>query len=190
MRQAGKAGAQLFQHVLRQLDQLGALLDQRVAAARLRRMNGAGNRKDFLALLGRQPRGDERARLQRRLNHQRAPAQTGNDAVALGKVGRQRRRAQGKLADEQALQGNAVRQLQVFFGVDPVQSGADHRNRRAAAQQRAIVRRAVDAQRQTRHHANTRAAKRLGKLPGIALALRGGIAAAHDGQALCYGFAS
>ena len=68
------AAAQLLEDVGGAVDQLGALLDQRVAAARLRRMDRAGNREHVAPGLDRQPGGDQRARLQRRLDHQRAAA--------------------------------------------------------------------------------------------------------------------
>ena len=103
-RAARRRAAQLLEDVGGAVDQLGALLDQRVAAARLRRMDRAGDREHVAAGLGGQPRGDQRARLQRRLDHQRAARQPGDDAVALiGKFSAQRRRAERELADEQAV---------------------------------------------------------------------------------------
>ena len=81
-------------------------------------------------------------------------------------------------------------QFKVFFGVHPIQSGADDGNCVAAAQHGAVMRRAVNAQRQPRHHADSCAAERPGKLPGVAFALRRRIAAADDGQAVCYFFNS
>ena len=85
-------------------------------------------------------------------------------------------------------------QLQVFFGIDPVQAGAHHRNGVAAAQQRAIMGRTVYAQRQARHHADAGCAKSPGKLARVDFALRRGVAAAHDCEVgwrlLCYCFSS
>ena len=118
---------------LHRLDQLGALADQRMAAARLRRMDRAGNGEHLLALLGRQPGGDQRARLQRRLHHQRAARERRDDAVALREVLVERRRAERELAHDQAACRDAVRQVAVPGRVDAVQSRADHRHRRQAA---------------------------------------------------------
>ena len=61
-----------------------------------------GIAKTSRPVLGRQPRGDQRARLQRRLDHQRAARQAGNDAVAHREVLRQRRRARREFADQHA----------------------------------------------------------------------------------------
>jgi hypothetical protein len=52
---------QLFEHVAHRLDQLRSLADQGMAAARLGRVDRAGNGEHFLALLGREPGGDQRA---------------------------------------------------------------------------------------------------------------------------------
>ena len=98
----------VFQDVLRRLDQLGALADERVAAPGLWGVDRTGDGKHLAALFGGHPGGDERARLQRRLHHQGALRQTGNDAVALREVGRQRGRAQREFADQGAALGDPV----------------------------------------------------------------------------------
>ena len=92
-------------------------------------------------------RGDQRARGQRGLDHQRAARQPGDHAVALRKVLGQRRHAELELRQQQAVLGDAVRQRAMARRVDAVQPGADHGNRAAAAGQAALVRSAVDAQR-------------------------------------------
>ena len=145
-------------------------------------MDGARNGEDVLALFGRQPRRDQRAGLERRLHHQHALRQAGNNPVALGKVGVERRRTERKFADQEALLRDSVRQFEVLFGVDPVQSGADHRHGSAATLQGTVMRSAIDAQRQARHHTQTGGRKCLGELPGIDFPLRRGVATAHDGK--------
>ena len=76
------------------------------------------------------PRRDQRARLQGRLDHQRAARQAGDDAVAHRKVLCQWRRAERELADDEAVGRDAVRQCAMALRIDPIQSGADDRDRR------------------------------------------------------------
>ena len=67
--------------------------------------------------------------------------------------------------------------------VDAVQPGADHRDRAARAVERALVRRAVDAQRQARDDGRSRARLRWrGEGARVVRALRRGVAAADDGE--------
>ena len=82
--------AQLAQHVVAGLHQLRAFLDQPMAAARLRRVDGAGDREDLAPALERHARGDQRARLERGLHHQRAARDAGDQAVAAREVVGQR----------------------------------------------------------------------------------------------------
>ncbi len=154
-----------------------------MAATRLWRMDRARNGEHLAALLGGQPGGDERARLHGGLDHQRALRQPGNEAVALRKIGGQRRRAQAVFAHQGAAHQDAVRQIAVVLGVDTVQPGAHHRDGGRVGIERALVGRAVHTQGQPRHHAHTGLAQRTRKLPRIGLTLRRGVAAAHHGQA-------
>ncbi len=164
-----------------------------MAAARLRRMDGAGDGEHFAPLLRRQPRRDERAGSQRGLHHQRALRKPGDDAVAPGEVGGQGRRAERIFADHHALAGDAVRQVAVAGRIDTVQPRADHGDGAGAGsatvrQDRAglqgpFVRSGIDAERQPRDDAQARAAQRPPELPGVLRALRGRVAAADDGQA-------
>ena len=85
----GRRGqAKFFQHILRRLDQFGALFDERVAAFGLCGMDGARDGHHVAALLQCLFRGDERARLQGGLDHQRGLREAGDQAVAARKVGR------------------------------------------------------------------------------------------------------
>ena len=186
------AGVQphFFKHILGRLHQLGPLFDQGMAAAGLGGVDGARNCEHLLALLGGQSGGDQGARLERRLHHQRALRQAGNQAVAPGEVGRQRGRSQVVLADQQAVAGDAARQVKVIFRVDPVQPGAHHCHRGEPlgawlqALQSALVRGSIDAPGQARNNGGTGGAQRPGKVLRIDGALYGGVAAAHNRQAV------
>src|SRR6185369_18099178 len=107
------------------VDELGALLEQRVTAARLRRMNRAWNREDVLALFSGLPGRDQRARFQCRLHHQSALAQTCDDPVAFREVGRQGWGTQWVFADQKPALCDAPGKFQVLARINPVQSGAD-----------------------------------------------------------------
>ena len=109
-------------------------------------------------------------------------------------MGPQRRCAQGVFAEDQALLGNLVSQIVVLPRVDPVQPRAHHRHgghrvwwcmAQNGAEQRALVRRAVDAQRQPRDNGQATRTQAAGKVTGIDLPLWGGVAAAHDGDGVC-----
>ena len=100
---------QLVDDVVGAVDQLGALLDERVAAARLRRVDRAGDREDVAAGLERQPRRDQRARLHGGLDDERAARERRDDAVPDREVLRQRRRADRELADQEAVGGDLLR---------------------------------------------------------------------------------
>ena len=88
-----------------------------------------GNREHLLALFGRLPRRDQRARLQRRLDHHRALAQRRDDPVAP----RESWPASGGVPSGYSLTSSpclrdAVRQRQVLARVDAVQPRAHHRD--------------------------------------------------------------
>jgi hypothetical protein len=89
-----------------------------------------GNGEHLLALLRRQPRGDQRARFAAPPPPPACLAQAGDQPVAARKVLLQRRRADRVLADQRAAFGDAVRQVTVARGIDPVEPGADHRDGR------------------------------------------------------------
>src|SRR5262249_62069920 len=64
---------QLVEHVLGALDELRALLEQRMTALRERRVDRAGDRKDVAALVRGEPRRDEPAASECRLDDHHAP---------------------------------------------------------------------------------------------------------------------
>ena len=124
-------------------------------------MNRARDGKHLFALLNGQPCRDQRPGFEGRFNHQCPLRQTGNESIAFGKVGGEGGRAQWVFTDQQAVLGNAVRQIAVGSGVHPVQACADDSNgdqRRgvlSSALQCAFMGGAVNAQGQSRDHRQT-----------------------------------
>ena len=182
--------AQFLQHVLRRFHQFGALADECVAPPRLRRVDGARDRENLAALLGSHPGGDQRAGSERRLHDQRALGEARDDAVALGKVGRQGRRAEGVFADEQAARGNAVREVEVLARIDAIQPRADHGDggwvricQRCRTVERALVRCGIHAQCEARNDGEAGLSQGARKQSGMFGSLRRRVAASHDGQA-------
>ena len=105
--------------------------------------------------------------------------------LRCGKFAAQRRRAERVFADEQAVRGDAVRQLEVALRIDAVEPGADHRDGASPAPrlERALVRRAVDAERQARDDGEAaRRSDGAAKARAFSSALRRRVAAADDGQ--------
>ncbi len=110
--------------------ELGALADQLVAALRQRRMDRAGDREDLAALLARVAGGDERPRLQRRLDHQDAARKPADQPVAPRKVHRARRRARARTRrGAPPRSAIACASVAVARRVHAVEARADHRQR-------------------------------------------------------------
>ena len=118
-------------------------------------------------------------------------AQSGDDAVALGKMVRQRRRAQGAFTQDHAMLHDAMRQIAVLARVHAIQSGADYGNGRQSDNanllgqgclQSAFMCGAIHAQGQTRHYRPTHFCKCLAKSACIAGTLWRRVAAAHHGD--------
>ena len=84
------------------LDELRALADQRVAAARERIVNRARNRKHLAAVVERTACRDQRAAAPRRLHDQRAERKPGDDAIASRKVRPSDRGTDGDLGHQRA----------------------------------------------------------------------------------------
>ncbi len=116
------------EHVLRRLDQLGAILDEAVAAFGEWRVDRTGNRKHVAPLLRGEARGDQRAAGERRLDDQHAARETADQPVAARKVARKRRRAQREFRNDAALSGEPVREVAVARRIDAVDAGADDRD--------------------------------------------------------------
>ena len=118
----------LFEHIVSSFHQLGPLAYQRMAALGLRRVDGAGNGKDFTPLLVGQTGRDQRARLQGGFHDQGALRQAGDDAVALREMPGQGLAAQRVFADDQPMERNLLRQFGVRARIDLIESGADDGN--------------------------------------------------------------
>ena len=89
----------LSEHVGERLGQVRALPDQVVRAAAARVERRAGHREQLPPVLLRQPRGDQAARARRRLDHDHAERQPGDDPVAAREVPGLRRGAERRLGD-------------------------------------------------------------------------------------------
>src|SRR3546814_12896540 len=87
-------------------DQVRALADQQVAAVRAGSGRRARHGHHLAAIIARPPRGDQRSRFRRRLDHHRAVRDAGDDAVARGEVARERFGAGGLFGDEQLVACN------------------------------------------------------------------------------------
>ena len=136
-----------------------------MAAARLRAADRARDREHLAVALQRQPRGDQRARLQRGLHHQRAQRQPGDQPVALREMRCQRSGAEHMLADDQAACSDDARGQRLMLArIAAVDAGADDRHRRRAGIQRAQMGGRVDALRQSGDDAQAVATQSGGEL--------------------------
>jgi hypothetical protein len=73
-------------------------------------------------------------------------------------------------------------ELGIARGIDDIDTGAEHRDRRAAARKPAAVRGGVDTERQARDDCEACIAERARELLGVARALCGRVPAADDGE--------
>src|SRR6516225_4684104 len=85
--------AELREDVFGGFDELRAVANQPMTTARQRRVYRSWNREDLPALLPGETRGDERARLERCLDHQHAARQSRKEAIAARKIFLEGRRA-------------------------------------------------------------------------------------------------
>ncbi len=154
-----------------------------MAAARLRRVDGARNREDVAPAFQRHARGDQRARLDGGLHHQRAAGDAGDQAVAAREIEGERVRAQRVFAGDQALLGNAASKAGMPGRIDAIQAGADESDRAARAGQAAVVGRAVDAHGQAGNNGQPALTQKTSEFTRVVHALRGRAPAAHDGDA-------
>ena len=146
-------------------------------------MDRSGYGENVASLFARQPGGDQRPAALRCFDHQTAERQARNDPVAPREVLLERRRAEGELADDDAIIGDALRQFAVPRRVNPVAAGTDDGNRRAAAGKTAAMRGGIDAERQATDDGEARLRQRSRKRFGVGVALRRRVAAADDGDA-------
>ena len=130
-------------HVGGILDQGRAVADQLVAALRARVERRARHRHHLAPRFGRQPRGDQRARSRRRLDHHRPAAHPGDDPVAVGEMARPRLGARRHFGEHQPALVQRLLPLLVLGRVEDVDAAGDDADR--AGLQRAVMRGAVDA---------------------------------------------
>ena len=165
------------------LHQLRALANQLMAAAGPGMMDGAGQGEHLAALLGGQTRGDQRTAGGAGLHHQGTQTETADDPVAPREVGRLRRAVQRQFRDQRATLGQqAPGETQVPARIELPQAGAQHGDRAAAGLQGALMRRAIDAQRQATGDAEAGRGQAVGEPPGIVQPLGTGLATADQGQ--------
>ena len=121
-----------------------AVLQQRVAAGSPRVERRAGHGEDETAEIGGPTRRDERAGPPRRLDHDEAEGDAGDQPVAAGKVARPRLPAERHLADRQPLAArDAIVERRVLRRVGPVEAAGHGRDR--AGGKRRLVRGGIDA---------------------------------------------
>src|SRR4026209_1780553 len=135
----GEKGAEFREYVLRAFDELCALADQAMTAARQRAVDRTGNGEDLASLLGCQPRRDQRAARERRPHGQPA-----DDAIATRKVLRQRRNAGGKLRDKCASRRDLARERRVLRRIDAFGAATRHRDRATLSRERTTMARGAD----------------------------------------------
>src|SRR6188508_115328 len=178
----GEKGAEFREYVLRAFDELCALADQAMTAARQRAVDRAGNGEDLASLLGCQPRRDQRAARERRLHDQRPHREPADDAIATRKVLRQRRNAGGKLRDECASRRDLARERRVLRRIDAFGAATLHRDRATLSRERTTMARGVDAEREPAGDREPGACEVRGKLGGRVAADRGRVAGADHGE--------
>lgn len=145
--------AQFFKNVGCGFDQFRALLDQFVAAAGDRRMNGTGNGEYFAPLFGSPTGSDQRATLRGGFDDQHAARQPGDDPVATRKVRGDGRRTERKFGNDGAAFGDGQRQFLVAGRINAVGASADHGDGFATGGQRATVGGGIDAEGETADNA-------------------------------------
>ena len=99
---------------------------------------------------------DQRAGAARRLDDDRRLGERRDDAVADGKAPRRGLDARPPLRDDRAGRGDARRERRVAARVVAVDAAAEHRDRAAAAVERARMAGRVDAEREAADHAHAR----------------------------------
>ena len=146
-------------------------------------VDGTRNGVHLAPLFRRQPRGDQRAAGGTCLDHQHTQRESADDAVAPGKVCRQRRAVQRQLRNQRAATlDDAPRQRLVAPRIEPAQAGAEDCHGRATSLQRALVGGAIDAQGQPAGDGEAALRQAARKAPGGAQPGGAGAAAADHRQ--------
>ena len=163
----------------RRLHQLGALAQQPVAAAGHRVVDRTGHREYLAAHLGGQAGGDQGAGFLGGLDHQRAQAEPGEDAVATWEMLAQRPGAGGVLTDYRTGAGDLLQQRPMTNRIGDVGAGAEHRHGRAGDVEGGLVRGGVDPGGQPAGDAEAGLGQCAREQAGIGAAAGGGRPAAH-----------
>jgi hypothetical protein len=143
-------------------------------------MDRAGNREYIATLIARESRRDERSGRQRRFDDEDAAGEAADQAIALREVLPARGRARQVFRNERAFACDALREVAVARRVDAIEAGADDRQRRRVASERALVRCGVDADRQSGDDREARARERVRELARGLAPLRPAVPAADD----------
>ena len=179
---ATRSGRARLDHVRGVLDQRRAVADQLVAALRARVERRAGHRHHLAARLGGQPRGDQRARARRRLDHHRPRASPAMIRLRQGKW-----RARGSVPGGCSATSSPRSHMRllprlVLRRIGDVDAAGDDADR--AAFQRAVVRGAVDAAGEARDDDQALLAEVVRQPAGEAAGRRRGVARADDRDGL------
>src|SRR5208283_2753855 len=174
--------AELVEHVIDGFDQLGALLDQSVATLGKRRMDRSGYRGYLVPLRNGVASHAKRAAPERRLDYQHAAAQAGYQVAAAGEMGGLRRGAGRKLRQQTAATGKLCGQRAQGRGVDAIEPARDRRHAAAGRGQATALGGGVDAAGEPAEDGPAGRRQGFGERLRVADSLRGGVAAADDGD--------
>ena len=135
----------LVEHVAAVDDQLGAVLDETIAAFRSRAIDRPGHRIDIAALLHRLVRRDQRTAAGRSLDHENALAHSRHDPVSERERLPIRHIEYRKLGENSAVFRDLVGQRRILRRVEVADSRTEHRDGASARCQSRFVRGGVDA---------------------------------------------
>ena len=151
-RLGGRFEAEQLEHVAGRGQRRGSEPQERIRSRAQRGRDLTRARKDLASLLEREVRGDQRAASLARLDDDGGLREPGDDSVPGGEPPGCGLDPGCVLGDDQAGGGDPGSQLRVRRGIVAVDTAAEHGDRRAAALERAAVRLAVDAARETADH--------------------------------------
>ncbi len=138
-------GTELLEDVVDGLDELGPVADQGMAAPAVEAIHRAGYREDLTVLLDRVPGGRQRSAPRRRLHHDDAQAQTGDDPVPLSEQASQWDLPHRHLAVQSAGLGQGAGQVLVLGRIDRGQPVGHHGDAAAPGLDRPAVGRGIDS---------------------------------------------
>ena len=174
---ARRGRSQRLDHVLGRADEDRAVPDQHVAPGGAGVEGMAGDREHFTVVVERVPRGQQTARLRRRLDHDHGLCQSGDDPVAGGEMAGLWLQADRCLADPKTLRADPVGQRRVLGRVDDVDAAGLHGD---GCRKRRVMRGGVDASGEARDHGEPGLAQGRGKPLGHARSEGRGVACTHQ----------